>query len=116
MQYWSSNEASASRVCVLYHTILVVLEKLEDLGDADVTALSVLIQNKKFVFVLNALVTILDVANFTTVILQKSHQTVSDVKSHINALKSTLQEYRNMDTQVEKVLKVVDEVYARKRT
>ena len=44
-------------------------------------------------------------------ILQKSHQTVSDVKSHINALKSTLQEYRNMDTQVEKVLKVVDEVY-----
>ena len=51
-----------------------------------------------------------------TVILQKSHQTVSDVKSHINALKSTLQEYRNMGTQVEKVLKVVDEVYARKRT
>ena len=99
-----------SRISVLYHTLLVALERLEDIGDTEATSPSVLIQNKKFIFVLNALVSILDVANFATVTLQKSNQTMSEVKSHINALKSTLQSYRNEDTQVKKLLKVVDEI------
>ena len=110
---WSSHESAVTRTCVLYSSILTTLEKLEDEGDSDATALSVLIQNKKFVFVLNALVTILDHTSFLTKTLQNSRQTLSDTRSHIDALKSILTEYRSDDSKLNKLFKLVDEICER---
>lgn len=106
---WSSHEASVSRVCVLYPTILETLEKLEDEGDTEATSLGLVIQNKKFVFTLHALVTVLDTAEYATKTLQNSKQTIADTRAQISALKCNILDLSN-DQRLNQLFKVVDEI------
>ena len=82
---------------------------MEDEGDTEATSLGLLIQNKKFVFTLHALVTVLDTAEYATKTLQNSKQTIADTRAQISALKCNILDLSN-DQRLNQLFKVVDEI------